>query len=166
MLCSQFALRMLTLRRQTMGKHCCPCGGSVMTLSSGKFGLDDMFYMYIFHWNEMLISKPVSECYNSQYCCASWGTLRKFWEHEGCRTALRMLFCPVWIKKRGLDVIIPSLCLKQLHLCLLFILNVLNFSRDLHLTLTHFCVILHNFPYCHHIHFAFVRRTVLAWLPV
>jgi len=41
------------------------CGGSVLTWSSGKSGLDDMFFMYIVYvdWNEMLISKPDSESY-------------------------------------------------------------------------------------------------------
>jgi len=41
------------------------CGGSVLTLSSGKSGLDDMFFMCIVYvdWNEMLISKPDSESY-------------------------------------------------------------------------------------------------------
>jgi hypothetical protein len=55
---------MITLRPQTVGK-CCLCGGSVLTLSSGKSGLDDMFYMYIVYvdWNEMLISKLDSESY-------------------------------------------------------------------------------------------------------
>lgn len=57
MLRSQLALHMVTLRPQTMGKR--PCGGSVLTLSSGKSGLDDMFYMYMLTGMKCLYLNPI-----------------------------------------------------------------------------------------------------------
>lgn len=115
-LCSQLALHMLALRPQTMGK-CCLCGGSVLTLSSGKSGLDDMFCMYMLTGMKCLflnlILKVPFRCMTSQ-----WGTFEEILETrrmQNCSVKAIVLSCVD--KENGLDVIMPSLCLNQ-QLCL------------------------------------------------
>lgn len=162
-LCSQLALHMLTLRPQTMGKRCL-CGGSLLTLSSGKSGLVDMFYMYMLigiKWLFLnLILKVITPVPLYDFAVGNFEEILETRRMQNCSVKAIVLSCVD--KENGLDVIVPSPCLnQQLQLCSLFVLPHSICPVICIDTFLHFCVILRNFSYCHRvIHFAFVRRTV------